>query len=44
MKVSYRAVGNNIRSARKRMGLTQENMSASCGMSIVSYLFMNEMD
>lgn len=37
MKIMYRAVGNNIRSARKRRGLTQESVSEMCGMSLVHY-------
>jgi len=37
MKILYRAVGNNIRSARKQRGLTQERMAEMCGMSLVHY-------
>ena len=37
MMVSYKAIGSNIRVARKRMGLTQEKMSELCGMPPVHY-------
>jgi len=37
MRISYRAIGNNIRLARKQIGLTQEKVSELCGMSLVHY-------